>query len=201
MTVREIIDKVAEDKEFYDSTGGGITLSGGEILTHGTFVGEVIDAAAEEGIDVCLDTCGHWDPVLLKDLASRPNVTDVLYDLKSPDEEIHREYTGVSNGLIIENMKMLAADPVTGPKMNIRMPLVAGITDTEDQINKAAALFRDIGIKRVTLLPYHDLGISKSRNIGGSQERFDPPSDERIDEIAAYFTDDTGVQVEILGRV
>ena len=201
MTVEEIIEKVAQDKEFYESTGGGITLSGGEILTHGTFIGELIDAAAERGIDVCLDTCGHWDAELLMSLAARPNVTDVLYDLKSPDNDIHKEYTGVGNSLILSNMKKLAEDPVTAPKLNIRMPLVAGVTDTDEQIRKAGELFADLRIRKATLLPYHDLGRSKKRNIGGEQELFEAPSEDRIEEIAAYLEDASGVSIEVLGRV
>ena len=201
MTACEIIDKAEEDKEFYDSTGGGITLSGGEVLSRGEFVGDVIDEAARRGINVCLDTCGHWDSELLVALAKKPNVTDVLYDLKAADDDVHRRYTGVSNKLILENLSLLASDPETAPMLNVRMPVVAGVNDSDEMIEKAGKIIAENGIGKVTLLPYHDLGIIKAKNIGAEQERFEAPPDERIDEIAAYFKDVIGVQVEILGKV
>lgn len=201
MTAAEIVDRAEEDKEFYDSTGGGITLSGGEILARGEFVGDVIDEAAARGINVCLDTCGHWSGELLAALAKKPNVTDVLYDLKAADCDVHREYTGVGNELILSNLRALASDPETASKINVRMPVVAGVNDSDEMIEKAGKIVSESGVKKVTLLPYHDLGIVKARNIGAEQERFEAPSDERINEIAAYFKDVIGAEVEVLGRV
>ena len=201
MSIDEIMEKVEEDREFYESTGGGVTLSGGEILTRGEFIGELIDEAGRRGIDVCLDTCGHWDEDLLMALAKRPNVTDVLYDMKVPDEEAHREYTGVSNEKILSNMRALAEEEETAPKITVRMPLVAGVNDSDEMIRKAGAILSEMGLRRITLLPYHDLGIAKMRNIGGEQERFEAPDEERLDEISAYFTEEMGMDAEILGRL
>ena len=100
MTVDEIIAIVVQDKGFYDNTGGGMTVSGGEILMHADFAGRLIDEAGRRGISVCLDTSGFGDADALKELACKENVTYILYDMKSIDDEVHREYTGVSLSLI-----------------------------------------------------------------------------------------------------
>lgn len=201
MIIEEILDVAQQDKGFYDNTGGGITLSGGEILMHGEFVGKLIDEAGIRGIHVCLDTSGFGDSQVLMELALAENVTDILYDMKSIDDEVHRAYTGVSNQLIIDNLRMLAADMRTRDKLILRMPLIRDVNDTVDIIKRTGELYKEIGIKRVNLLPYHNLGINKKRNVGGMQEEFRQPSEERLTEIEIYFKNEINLRVEILGRV
>ena len=104
MTIDEILATAEQDKRFYDHTGGGITVSGGEMLTHADFVGSLIDEAAKRGIHVCLDTSGFGDGKALQKLARKENVTDILYDMKAIDDEVHQAYTGVSNKRILENL-------------------------------------------------------------------------------------------------
>lgn len=201
MTVDEIMAAVEQDKGFYDNTGGGMTVSGGEVLMHAPFVSRLIDEAGRRGINVCVDTCGYGDPQALMELALKENVTDILFDMKAVDDEVHRAYTGVSNKLIIENLKMLAADPRTADKLIMRMPLIKGVNDGPEMIRRTGELFGSIGIRRVNPLPYHNLGISKQRNVGGEMEEFEAPTEERITEIEEYLRNETGLQVEILGRV
>lgn len=201
MTVEEILRIAEQDKGFYDNTGGGITVSGGEILMHVDFVTRLIDEAARRGINVCLDTCGFGDSQALMELARRKNVTHILYDMKSIDDEVHRMYTGVGNQRIIDNLKMLAASAETADKLIMRMPLIKGVNDTDDMIRRTGRLYREIGVKRVNLLPYHRLGISKKRNTGGVQEEFEPPTKERLEEIALYLKEELHLNVEILGNV
>lgn len=201
MTVDEILRVVQQDKGFYDNTGGGMTVSGGELLTHGEFVSSLIDEAGKRGISVCMDTCGFGASDTLMSLALKDNVTDILYDMKSIDDEVHREYTGVSNELIIHNLRMLAADAVTLDKLIMRMPLIGGVNDGDDIIRRTGELYGELGIKRVSLLPYHNLGISKKRNVGGIQEEFSQPTEERLTEIEIYFENQINLEVEILGRV
>lgn len=201
MSVDEIMEVAEQDKGFYENTGGGITVSGGEILMHHEFVEKLVDEAGRRGMNVCLDTCGHGDPDALMRLASKENVTNILYDMKSIDDEVHKEYTGVSNKIIIENLKMLSGNDVTREKIIMRMPLIQGVNDTEEIIKRTGAFYRETGIKRVNLLPYHNLGISKMRNIGGKQEEFSQPSEERLTEIQDYFNKEIGLETDILGRV
>ncbi len=201
MTIEEILRVAKQDKGFYDNTGGGITISGGEILMHRHFVSELIDEAGLRGINVCIDTSGFGDSQALMEIALKENVTNILYDMKSIDDEVHRAYTGVSNQLIIDNLKMLAADIRTREKLIMRMPLIRGVNDTEDIIKRTGEFYRRIGIKLVNLLPYHNLGISKKRNMGGVQEEFEQPTEARISEIEIYFKNEINLKVEILGRV
>ncbi len=201
MTVEEILDTAQQDKGFYDHTGGGITISGGEILMHAVFVNRLIEEAGRREINVCLDTSGYGDDKALKKLAQKKNVTDILYDMKCIDDETHRKYTGVSNEKILDNLRMLASDENTADKITMRMPLIRNVNDTEDIIVKTGEFYKEIGIRRVNLLPYHNLGISKKRNVGGVQEEFLPPTDERLTEMENYFRDKAGLDVGILGRV
>ncbi len=201
MTIDEILRIAEQDKGFYDNTGGGITVSGGEILMLAELVSKLLDEAGKRDIKVCLDTCGFGDSRALMEMALKENVTDILYDLKSIDDEVHREYTGVSNGPIIDNLRMLASDARTVDKLIMRMPLIEGVNDSEDIILRTGELYREIGVKRVNLLPYHSLGISKQRNVGGKQEEFGQPTEERLTEIEMYFKDVINLTVEILGKL
>ena len=178
-----------------------MTLSGGEMLLHPEFCEEIIDLAAEEGIGVCLDTSGFGDGDALLRLAFKENVTDILYDMKAIDDGVHKVYVGQSNALILENLKHLAADSAVRSKIRMRMPLVSGVNDTPAILEETAALYKELGLKKLTLLPYHDLGNAKMRNIGGTPEEFKAPSDERMEKIRAFFRDEAGMDVEILGKV
>lgn len=201
MTAEEIIAEVAKDKGFYDETGGGMTVSGGEILSHADFVMELVELAGQREIRVCLDTSGFGDGDTLLNLARRGNVSHILYDMKAIDATVHETYVGQGNERILENLKRLARDPLTREKILMRMPLIRGINDTTAIIDQTAAFYREHRIRRVTLLPYHDLGVSKIRNIGGKPETFLPPSAERLAEIQRQFQETAGMEVEISGIV
>ena len=201
MTVKEILDEVEKDKGFYDHTGGGMTISGGEMLSHPEFVCDMIDEAASRGINVCLDTSGFGNGDWLMKLAGKANVTDILYDMKAFDDALHQKCTGQSNQIILENLKRLAADDTLRGKIRMRMPLVSGLNDGWKLMQETAAFYKEQGIEKLTLLPYHDLGVSKKRHIGGVQEVFAAPSDEYIDEIFAFFQEEAAMEVEILGRL
>lgn len=201
MTAEEVLQEVEKDRDFYDQTGGGMTISGGELLSHGAFARELTDGAARRGIRVCLDTsgCGSGDTLLA--LARQENVDHVLYDMKAMDPAVHREYTGMDNALILDNLRRLAEDPETHDKIWMRMPLIREVNDTPELIAAAARLYRQYGLQHLTLLLYHDLGMTKMRNIGGTPQRFEPPAQERVEQIREYFTQAAGMTVEILGKV
>lgn len=201
MTPEEVMAQVVQDKSFYDNTGGGMTISGGEMLTHAAFSQRLIQLAAEQSINVCLDTSGFGDRRALYHMASCANVTNILFDMKSIDDNVHREYTSRSNVRILENLQMLAADEAIRGKIQMRMPLIKGVNDTPEIILATGRLYRQLGLKGVTLLPYHNLGVTKMRNIGGTQQVFDPPSDERLEEIRHFFQSFAGMEVEILGKL
>lgn len=201
MTADEVIYEVAQDKAFYDHTGGGMTISGGEVMSHAAFAEELIDLAQGKDIRVCLDTSGFCEWNQLQKLVRKENVTNILYDMKSIDNAIHREYTGQSNERILENLRLLAEQDTVRDKIQMRMPLISGVNDSQAIIEKTAEFYRANGLTRVTLLPYHNLGVSKKRNIGGKPVNFQQPADERVSEIKAYFERHAGMTVEILGKV
>ena len=200
MLVSDVMEVVLQDKGFYDNTGGGLTISGGEVLMQAVGAETLIREAAKEGIGVCLDTSGYGDPRRLMALASHENVTDILYDIKSIDDEVHQKFTGVSNRQIFENLRMLCEKPKLREKITVRMPLIGGVNDGPSLIRQTAELCERLGIGKVTLLPYHDLGVSKARNTGTQQEIFSPPGEERLQEICDEF-EARGIKPEILGRV
>ena len=197
MTVQEVMALVRQDKGYYQKTGGGMTISGGELLMQHEFASALIDAASDEGIGTVLDTSGFGDGDVLLELARRS--TNILYDMKFITDEGHRQATGVSNSLILDNLRRLAADRDINPKLIMRMPLIQGLNDTAEVIDATCEFYRQNRIKNVTLLPYHELGVSKSRNIGRVVELFCPPTPERLLEIRRQF-EEIGMNVSVLGE-
>ena len=200
MTPEAVMKEVEQDKGFYDNTGGGMTISGGEMLSHETFVRRLIELAEEREISVCLDTSGYGDGDLLYQLGKKNIVTDILFDIKGMDDGVHKKFTGRGNRKILENLRRIAGDPEIRRKIRIRMPLIHRVNDEEREIQKAAALFRELGLKKVTLLPYHSLGVSKGRNLGKVPAEFEPPPDESLERIKRCLEDMTSMDVEFLGK-
>lgn len=198
MTVKEVAEVIKQDKSFYDNTGGGVTLSGGEMLMHAEFCKELIELCGEENINVCLDTSGFSKYDVLYELAIQENVTNILYDMKHICNEKHVEYTGVSNELILENLKKLSIDPLTCKKLWIRMPLVEGLNDDMETIEKTGEFYIKNRISHVSLIPYHEMGNSKARHIGRQEKKFSPPSDERLYQIKKLY-EEKGIKTEIVG--
>ena len=200
MTAEEVMKYVAQDKGFYGYTGGGMTISGGEMLAQADFAEALLDLAEKEDIKVCLDTSGFGDGDRLLSMAKRPIVSNILFDMKSIDNDVHKAYVGQSNEVILENLRKLAADPEVREKIMMRMPLIKGVNDTDGIIRNTGELYSSLGLPFVTLLPYHTLGVSKARNMGNHEpEQFEPPADERVEEIKAYF-ESLGMEAEVLGK-
>lgn len=197
MTVAEVLAEVLQDKGYYDQTGGGMTLSGGEILSQHEFAKALMDAALANGVQVVLDSsgCGPYEPFL----AMAEHCQYILYDMKCIDPARHKELTGLDNGLILENLKKLAAVESVRPRLWMRMPLIAGVNDTDEIIDATCDFYREHGLKKVTLLPYHELGVQKSRNLGREQQSFSAPDTARLHAIRDRFAA-IGMEVEILGE-
>jgi len=162
MSVDEVMDEVLPDIPFYASSGGGVTLTGGEPLAQPDFALALAQAAKAAGIHVALDTCGHapWE-TLARFL---PTVDLFLYDFKAADPARHKELTGVDNALILANLEKLAA---VGAHIFLRCPLVPGVND--DAAHLAAIgdwAERLPSVEEVTLEPYHPIGLEKYRKFG-----------------------------------
>lgn len=201
MTADEVMYEVQQDRTFYENTGGGMTISGGEMLSQYEFVSELVEDAEKLGIRVCLDTSGYGNGEQLMELASRKNVEGILYDMKAIDTDVHKMCTGHGNEVILSNLRALAENDETRSKIQMRMPLVKGLNDSWDMMERTLDFYRENGITKLTLLPYHSLGVSKERNIGGKQETFSPPDDEYVDRIKEFFEKEGDMSVEILGRL
>lgn len=197
MTVEEIMALVRQDRDFYDKTGGGVTLSGGEILSHPQLARAMMAACRAEGIRVVLDTSGQGDGNLLLELARDAQM--ILYDMKSIDPVVHRTYTGVDNSLILSNLARLSGEAELRGKVQIRMPLVHEVNDTPAIIDATAQFLAGHGLLDAVLIPYHTLGASKRRALGQEVETFQPPSQQRLEEIQAFFAAH-GIQGTIIGQ-
>lgn len=155
MTVAELLPILSEDKEFYDNSGGGVTLSGGECLIHADFCAELLKALKENGINTAVDTCGFVSKEALDKVM--PYTDIFLYDLKAYDEDIHIKCTGQSNKVIFENLKYLDC---CGKKIEIRIPYVPDFNN--DQIEKIAEFLKELkNVTKVRVLSYHNYAGTK----------------------------------------
>jgi pyruvate formate lyase activating enzyme len=175
VTVEELLPLLLEDREFYENSGGGVTLSGGECLMQADFCRELLMRMKSEGIHTAVDTCGF---VLRSAIDKVMPYTDVfLYDLKAFDEDVHIRCTGQSNKIILENLEYLDR---SGKNIEIRIPYVPGYND--GQMEKIAEYLKHLkNISKVRVLPYHNYASSKYKALGlpcTLPERV--PSDEEI---------------------
>ncbi|HEY5561193.1 MAG TPA: glycyl-radical enzyme activating protein [Clostridiaceae bacterium] len=185
VTVAEVMEKVLQDSDFYKTSNGGITLSGGEPLTQAEFSAELLKGCIDKGIHTAVDTCGYvrWESFE----AVLPYTKMFLYDFKHIDDEAHIKYTGVSNQLIIENLVKLGS---RGVPIEIRIPVIPGINDNAEYAKRTGELLGRIpAITAVRLLKYHNLAKSKYISLG-KPERMPETSDNqsaKIDEYASFL--------------
>jgi pyruvate formate lyase activating enzyme len=172
MDVAAVLAVVERDRPFYEASGGGMTLTGGEPLFQRDFTAALLRSARARGLHTALDTCGFaaWDVLD----TVRDDVDLFLYDVKLMDPVRHRHFTGVPNAPVLDNLRRL----------------VAGVTDDDDNLDAIAALAADLpGLEGVELVPYHALGLDKYRRLGRTVPLPDiatPPPD-RLTAIAGRF--------------
>ena len=155
VTEDELLPKLLEDKEFYENSNGGVTLSGGECLMQSDFCAELLKKLKENGINTAVDTCGFVPQQAIDKVIP---YTDVfLYDMKAYDEDIHIKCTGYSNKLILENIKYIDS---CNKAIEVRIPYVPDYNS--DQIEKIAVFLKDLNnLTKVRILPYHNYAGSK----------------------------------------
>ena len=182
-TVEEVLKKVMADKIFYDTSGGGMTLSGGEPFSQPEFALELLKAAKETGLNTAVETSGFCKTETI--LEAAPYIDLFLFDYKATGEELHKELTGVSQELILKNMQALSD---AGAKIMLRCPIIPTANDTEEHFAAIAALAEKLeGIQRVELEPYHALGTGKAPKIGKTQDfSTTAPTKERMEEIRLF---------------
>ena len=185
MTVAEVMAEIVKDTIFYDESSGGVTFSGGEALMQPNFLLELLRACKEKGIHTTVDTSGFANWAVIDSLRSYVDL--FLYDLKVLDDEVHRQFTGVSNQLILANLNLLSW---FGHPVILRMPLIPGINDSDESIQAVGRFAASLpNLVRLDILPYHQAVIEKYRrldNVYGLAE-IAPPSGEKVEIIAGVL--------------
>jgi pyruvate formate lyase activating enzyme len=183
VTVTQVMAEIEKDVAFYDESGGGVTFSGGEPLAQPDFLLALLTACKDKEIRTAVDTSGFAPWQTLQGIS--PCVDLYLYDLKLMDDERHRRFTGVSNELILSNLRALSA---WGKTIIVRVPIIPGVNDDSENITRlgefVAALPR---VPPVSLLPYHKVGIDKyvRLRMPYAWPEIQPPADERMGELAS----------------
>lgn len=193
----EVIDLLMRDRGFYEETGGGVTFSGGEVMSQAEYAEELMDACIEKGLSVTLDTCGYGRIEDLLRMGKKAQC--ILYDLKMMDSEEHKKLTGVDTELIHSNLRTLCQDDEIRSKIVIRIPLIHPFNDSIENMEAVCKLMKELRIDQVNILPYHTLGTSKSRSLGKEAEEFQTPSDEALHEIKGIF-DQYDLHLVIMGN-
>ena len=161
MSVDDVLHEVEKDRVFYEQSGGGVTLSGGEALKQHHFAWALLCECKRQGIRTALETCGFTEKDVLIKMAG---VTDLfLYDIKLMDSRLHRKWTGRENERIIENLKILSGE---GTDILVRTPLIPGVNDARDQISQIMDYLKTLGLTKYELLPFHQYGSGKYRSCG-----------------------------------
>lgn len=155
MTMDEVLKEVDSDLLFYQNSGGGMTVSGGEPLLQWEFVRELCRRCKEKGIPTALDTSGYVSWERMERVLEHVDL--VLYDIKHTDTDKHKEGTGVDNELILKNAKKTAAKARTW----LRVPLIPGYNDSDSDIRKLIEFALTIDIEKISILPYHEWGTPK----------------------------------------
>jgi glycyl-radical enzyme activating protein len=179
VTVEEVLSEVLRDKPFYETSRGGMTLSGGEPMQQFSFTEALLSAAQTAGLHCCIETCGFAAPALYERIL--PNVNLFLIDIKETDEQRHLAYTGQANRLIIENVRMLHD---LGAQIILRLPLIPGYNDRAAHFEAVAALIHTLpNLGGAEIMPYHRLGTSKVERLGlgpEGREKSEPPDAEML---------------------
>ncbi len=160
MTVDQVMAEIEKSEIFMVRSNGGVTVSGGEPMMQSTFTHNLLKACKEKGLHTALDTCGYTPfPVFQKIL----NYVDLLlFDIKHIDPDAHMAATGKSNNLILENIGKIPRHVDTW----LRIPLIPGYNDSDENLEKAGALGREIGARKISILPFNRLGDGKYHNLG-----------------------------------
>jgi pyruvate formate lyase activating enzyme len=197
MSVTEIMEIIENEKVFFDQSGGGVTFSGGEPLFHSEFLIKLLENCGKRGIHRAVDTAGNVNEKIILDVAEHTDL--FLYDLKIMDSAMHKKWTGSNNNQILKNLQLLAA---IGSNIIIRIPLIAGINDSVDNIQKTAQFIACLAgdRKEVHLLPYHAIAQHKYLKLGKSEdfEILQEPDSETIERVIKQF-ESVGIKASVGG--
>lgn len=183
----ELVEQVKKDEMFYEESGGGVTLSGGEVMTMNMdYMEELIKKFQKAGITVTIDTCGYAPYENFARIL--PYADTFLYDIKTMDSRIHKEYTGVDNQLILENIEKLNE---AGARIYIRIPTIKEVNGDEESMQNIIDYLTEkhINAAQVNLLPYHNTGAGKYDRLGQEYEgkELHAPENEEMEHFVKLF--------------
>ena len=165
--IKTLTKLILEDKVFFDNSGGGVTLSGGEPTVHMEYVHQLIKELKKENVHICLETCGYYNIEKFNNLIL-PYLDLIYFDLKIYDSELHKTYCKASNEIIVKNFEEL----IQNKRIEIlpRIPLIPNVTSTKINLMSLANYLKSQNIKKIGLLPYNPLWLSKTETIGKEKE-------------------------------
>lgn len=186
-TAKELVDELYKDRMFYEESGGGVTLSGGEVMAQDMdYIIDVARRCKGKGFHLAIDTCGFAKTENYENILEYADL--FLYDMKLIDNEKHIKFTGKSNKLILKNLEFLSNNKAN---INIRIPLIVGVNVDDDnlEVKKMIEFLKPLNIKAVSLLPYHNIGKHKYSRLYKTYEgeEFEKPCDEKMEEIKDLF--------------
>lgn len=162
VTAAEVMEEVMRDRAFYKTSGGGLTVSGGEPLGQPDFLCELLTLAKQSGLHTCLETCGYTSRAVIERVA--PSVDLFLYDFKESDPALHEKFTGVSSERIISNLRYINS---LGKRIVLRCPIIPGLNDRREHLVAIADLAASLDmVEEVDIMAYHLLGTGKYRELG-----------------------------------
>jgi pyruvate formate lyase activating enzyme len=162
MSIPDVMKEIERDIPFYDQSDGGVTFSGGEPLMQRSFLLELLRACQAQEIHTVVDTSGYASWEALESIRSYVDL--FLYDLKFMDDERHIKYTGVSNKLVLDNLRRLTQ---SGTQVYVRIPLIPGINDDEENLRQSGEFLASLpNISGVELMGYHDIAAAKYEALG-----------------------------------
>lgn len=164
-SVEEILRVVMQDVDFYEESGGGVTLSGGEAMMQADFAVELLQALKEKNIHTAIETTGFAPPEIFARVIKHLDL--ILFDIKHWDENYHKKKTGVSNVPILKNMKFAIDE---GKEVLPRMPVIPDYNNSLDDAKNFVRRLNEVGAKKIQLLPFHQFGENKYKLLGRNYE-------------------------------
>lgn len=185
VSVSDTLKQLLADQVFYEQSGGGVTFSGGEPMTHINVLEPLTAECKHRGLHVCIDTCGHAPAESFRRIL--PHTDLFLFDLKHMDPALHHRHTGQDNRLILDNLRRLSD---AAANIFLRLPLIEGINADALNMSATLAFAQTIRVRQVNLLPYHATGRSKYNRLDRTAEadaQLQPPTPDRMEEIRRQF--------------
>ena len=196
VTVSGILPEILADVPFYRRSGGGVTLSGGEVLCQADFAADLLKACRENGLHTAIESAASAPFREIEKLL--PYLDLYLMDIKHINSDKHKEYTGIANDRILENARKIAE---SGVELIVRTPVIPGFNDTKEEILAISRFAASLpSVKEHHLLPYHRLGSDKYTGLGRnySMKEIEPPSHEKMEYLLSV-AETTGLKCQIGG--